>query len=352
VDEPLTNTVVRSDLGALRRLLILFAALALAGGVTMSLLGFRPVIPWGFVAYLALLIPGTWAVAQLLLAGARWKGPAAVWFGIGVFAIVAGTILPSVVVFAMYLAAIGAFGSVLVLNRRAIAPPALLAFVGVVLGNTWVWCGQYLLLTSVRARMLDNVFEAGDLWLYQTVLARSLRYTGWFPLVSGHALAIFELAYMSFFPQILLAVFMVGNAPRRQVEYLSRLFTCYAVAMLMFLIVPVAGPYLADPASVRTALPMTTLVMHFGQLEFDAIRHGLQPVTGFGNFVGFPSVHAALAVLFQVTLWPNDRAAFWALLPINAVLTCATVVLGYHYVVDTIAGLALGGIVTYAVRSR
>jgi membrane-associated phospholipid phosphatase len=57
-----------------------------------------------------------------------------------------------------------------------------------------------------------------------------------------------------------------------------------------------------------------------------------------------PSLHAGLALLFHLTLWPS-RTVFWLVLPINLLITLSTFLLGYHYVVDTVAGVLIAPLI-------
>ena len=75
--------------------------------------------------------------------------------------------------------------------------------------------------------------------------------------------------------------------------------------------------------------------------DVEAVRHGAQPVTGFGYFIALPSLHAALATVCQCALRPH-RSTFWFLMPVNVLLLISTFVLGQHYVVDTALGIGLG----------
>lgn len=59
----------------------------------------------------------------------------------------------------------------------------------------------------------------------------------------------------------------------------------------------------------------------------------------------FPSGHLMLTLITVVLAWKLDRRAFYWILPFALGLSLATVYLGYHYLVDLIAGAALGVLV-------
>jgi membrane-associated phospholipid phosphatase len=85
----------------------------------------------------------------------------------------------------------------------------------------------------------------------------------------------------------------------------------------------------------------TRAFMQSSLLEFSEIRSGGQPVTGFGYFVGIPSLHVAMAVLLQFTIQQRSGAGGWLVAPINILLIASTVVLGYHYLADVPGGVLL-----------
>ena len=80
--------------------------------------------------------------------------------------------------------------------------------------------------------------------------------------------------------------------------------TCYAGGLLVFLLWPVAGPYLVYPTSISTIFASVGSyeIMRASLAEFSSIRLGGQPISGFGYFVGFPSLHVALAIVMQDTV--------------------------------------------------
>ena len=65
------------------------------------------------------------------------------------------------------------------------------------------------------------------------------------------------------------------------------------------------------------------------------------------GIISFPSVHAALGLLFILGLWPI-RFLRWIGFAVNAVMIAATPVDGSHYAADVIAGLALAGSAWFA----
>jgi membrane-associated phospholipid phosphatase len=124
--------------------------------------------------------------------------------------------------------------------------------------------------------------------------------------------------------------------------YLSRRWAAFQEAMsvhavsffvcgLAFIAFPVAGPYHhfgpPDPAAFGGGVA--------------ALAHG---VVRAGSSVGtaFPSSHVAIAVAVWVAALRLDRRVFWGLALVVPGLALGTVYGGFHYLVDTLAGVAVG----------
>ena len=76
---------------------------------------------------------------------------------------------------------------------------------------------------------------------------------------------------------------------------------------------------------------------------FYGLRDGtfrLLVAVGSEGIITFPSVHAALAVIVVVTLWPIAIVR-WVFLVLNAAMLAATPIDGSHYFIDVLAGIAL-----------
>ena len=159
--------------------------------------------------------------------------------------------------------------------------------------------------------------------VYSAILGRPIVYQGWFPLVhTAWLVTIFERAYLSLFAEIALAVVVLARQTDALRWFVARLVFCYACGLLFFVGWPVAGPCLVYPASISATFSglNTRAIMQSSLEEFSAIRFGGQPVTGFGYFVGLPSLHVAMAVLLQFTIQQRSRIGAWVVAPINILI--------------------------------
>ena len=67
-------------------------------------------------------------------------------------------------------------------------------------------------------------------------------------------------------------------------------------------------------------------------------------LNGFGYFVAIPSLHVIDAIVLQWYLRKSPVLSY-CFLPINLAVALSTLVLGYHYSVDFIAGIAVAALV-------
>ncbi|MBI3565026.1 MAG: phosphatase PAP2 family protein [Elusimicrobia bacterium] len=75
--------------------------------------------------------------------------------------------------------------------------------------------------------------------------------------------------------------------------------------------------------------------------------HSWTPVTTvWGGMIAFPSFHVAWAAL-TVYAAAGDRRALWPAAALNAAVIASTLILGWHYLVDLPAGLALAGLALF-----
>ena len=104
---------------------------------------------------------------------------------------------------------------------------------------------------------------------------------------------------------------------------------------LFFILFPVDSPfYLADP-------PEGTIADYF----FYNLVHEISS-RGGARGGAFPSTHVSASIIVLVVAWKRHRRLAYLLLPIVLGVIFATVYGRFHYVLDTIAGLALGIMIT------
>lgn len=140
-------------------------------------------------------------------------------------------------------------------------------------------------------------------------------------------------AYLAYYPVLVVPAFWL--AARRRLASLQRFVLTVMIAFvacyLVFLFLPVAGPYYAFP---RPTGPFVQTVT--ARWVYDALRQG----SSFG--AAFPSSHVAATVAALLAGWAANRRLGLLLLLPTLLLIVAVVYCQMHYAVDAISGLMVG----------
>lgn len=156
-------------------------------------------------------------------------------------------------------------------------------------------------------------------------------------------LDFFAIGYLGYEAYVIGSVLVaLRRPPEGERRYHDALVATFVVGFVGYLLVPALGPRFAfpefyDPAPVGGAgFAFTSWIVEVGSSRFDV----------------FPSLHVAVTLVLLSDDFRRRRRVFWALLPGGCVMMLATVWLGYHYVVDVIAGCALASVVILAAGRR
>jgi hypothetical protein len=163
---------------------------------------------------------------------------------------------------------------------------------------------------------------------------------------------ILSLAYSSFALQTLTTVLVLGVAG--QLTRLRSFITAFVATTLVIIaisaICPAAGPWLfleIEPASANGFLPASSSSWPVFLGLRDGTLHTVYGIRSEG-IITFPSLHAALGVLFPAALW-RVKGVRWFALGLNILLVLATPAYESHYVIDVIAGILIAAACWVAV---
>ena len=163
---------------------------------------------------------------------------------------------------------------------------------------------------------------------------------------------VLSLAYSSFALQTLTTMLALGMAG--QLTRLSSFVAAFVATTLVIIaisaIYPAAGPWLflkIQPASANGFLPTSSTSWPVFLALRDGTLHTVYGIRSEG-IITFPSLHAALGVLFPLALW-SVKGVRWLALGLNVLLVIATPAYGSHYVVDVIAGILIAAACWLAV---
>lgn len=143
--------------------------------------------------------------------------------------------------------------------------------------------------------------------------------------------------YLPLYP-VLCAILWVKRGKVAAEEYFFTLGLANVLCDAGFILFPVAGPMYWMPD--RYTVPLHGWVFTWaGEL-----------IRTRAHFVGgsLPSPHAAAATVMWVMAWKHYRPVFWVLSPVILSLYVSTFYGRYHYVTDTILGIATAGLAVIA----
>jgi hypothetical protein len=195
------------------------------------------------------------------------------------------------------------------------------------------------LAASVDLPLQDHLLDVFD-------HALGLDWRGWLNWMNGARAiyAVLHLIYMSLTLQMTTAALglaFTGRLLQLRI-YLLAFILAALITITISAVLPAVGawPYYgltaADSPHVMPAVSTSWPV-------FYGLRDGsfrMLVATGSEGIISFPSLHAALAVILVIALWPIPILG-WAALVLNAAMLAATPVDGSHYFCDVLAGIAV-----------
>lgn len=191
----------------------------------------------------------------------------------------------------------------------------------------------------------DAELLAADRWLGFDIKAY-LAYLDAHPFLA----ALFPRVYLSIMrqPIIVVAALTLTGRLERLHDFSVALIVSLIVTIAIFTLVPAISWY-AFLHIDGDAFPNLVIFTDFAA-HLDDVRTGsLQAISlaDLRGIIAFPSFHAAAAVLGAWAFWPL-RFLRWPMLVVNALMVVATPIVGVHYLVDVVGGLAVGGVAVLA----
>ncbi|MEH2613966.1 phosphatase PAP2 family protein [Bradyrhizobium sp. AZCC 1693] len=200
---------------------------------------------------------------------------------------------------------------------------------------------------AARFPLQDAMFDAWD---------RHLHFD-WVQMMTFIALRpelqhFLQFAYFSFALQTVTTILALGIAGQldRLGTFVAALVGTTLVTIAISAVYPAAGPWLfldIQPAAANGFLPVSSTSWPV----FLGLRDGtLHTVYGLNSegIITFPSLHAALGILFATALW-QISVVRWIAIGLNGLMLIATPAYGSHYLVDVIAGMLIAAACWVAV---
>src|SRR3954469_16889487 len=163
----------------------------------------------------------------------------------------------------------------------------------------------------------------------------AMRFMAGHPLLNAAAL----FAYSSMLPQVALLIIVLGSTrPARVYCLCASLALAALVCIAVWSFAPSFGAFSVYPA----AAPKMALALDWAYAQ-DLVRllrdgPGLISPHDARGLIGFPSYHAALALLVIWYAWPHAMLR-WPALALNIAVLAATPVQGGHHLVDVLGAV-------------
>jgi PAP2 superfamily len=205
------------------------------------------------------------------------------------------------------------------------------------------------LAASANLPLLDHAFAAAD-------RALGLDWKVMLAFMNGVP-ALFDALrpiYLSLTLQMTAAVLCLAFSGRLVPLRAYTLAFVYAAlaTIALSVVLPAAGAwphYALTPADSPHVLPtVSTSWPVFHGLRDGSFRALV--AVGSEGIITFPSLHAALALVLIVALWPIPILR-WIILGLNTVMLAATPIDGSHYFIDVLAGIAIAVLALIAARA-
>ena len=163
--------------------------------------------------------------------------------------------------------------------------------------------------------------------------------------ISAEVLSMVYLAFLTFVPVSLGVALIWSSNLRAGLWYVTTLSLCWLFGAASYYMFPAQGPVYAQPG-LFSNLPETGV----SRLQETLAEHRLEVLAGpnateaVQSVAAFASLHIAVlfaaALIAQLLKGPRFlRIGLWSMLALTAV---ATIYFGWHYVIDDVAGLAIG----------
>ncbi len=129
---------------------------------------------------------------------------------------------------------------------------------------------------------------------------------------------------------------------------LNQFLLLYALSFILGALIYYCFPT-AAPVSIFSS-PYFSAEQHDTFIKFFELHHYIHPTTSRGGMIAFPSMHVVWAII--LTYVTRDRRwLFYPLAIINLIAIAATVLLGWHYLIDVFGGILVAIISIYIVSA-
>jgi membrane-associated phospholipid phosphatase len=213
-------------------------------------------------------------------------------------------------------------------------------------------------LVKISIHLLNPAVFDPLLWRYDRWLC-----LGWDPVpgilkivTAASALRALDLIYSTIYPLTFIVfpplLMVLGRTRSDRVRFMTAFILVWLTGGILYVAFPSWGPVFTKTALFENTLPHmphTVGVQRELYVELKAVLEtpmGPRPYR-YGGVAAFPSLHLALMTLYTLAAWRVSRG--WGVLTalFTAAMFVGSMVTGYHYFTDSVAGAVLGAVLFY-----
>jgi len=194
------------------------------------------------------------------------------------------------------------------------------------------WVAVELLIGAVTV----TPFPLRDIWFFHwdTLLGFSTVHLLNWTFAHPIALTITKYVYAALTLELIFFPFVLALLnERRQINvYFISIYVSLIIGLIIYYFFPANGPHsMIKDAHFTPA--MQAVIAHFRELH-----HHLKLTTNSVAIVSFPSFHVIWAILMAYA-FRNWKWIFYPIAAFNSLIILSTLTIGWHYLVDDIAGI-------------
>jgi hypothetical protein len=162
--------------------------------------------------------------------------------------------------------------------------------------------------------------------------------------LAAHVFAGIYESFSVLVPLVVVAMLVFANSSRESYVFLLSSMWVWVLGTIAYYLVPATGPFYSAPRDFAelSRTTVTSKQAHFVAQRLDLLQHPAAH-DAFSQISAFASLHTGFTFMVVLMMrYYGFRRASQALTVYLAMVMAATIYLGWHFVVDDVAGLAVG----------
>jgi hypothetical protein len=216
----------------------------------------------------------------------------------------------------------------------------------------WIVLTAHFLIKSSIHLINPLVFDKW-LWLYDRWLGFGhdpvliLLHILHFPWLLHGIDLVYSVLYPAVWALYPPVFWLVLRTRRERLSFMLAFTLLWVAGLALYLLLPSWGPVFTRPDYFETTLKYMPATVHVQRVLYEGLKalveHPYGPRTiRYGGVAAFPSLHLAVVTLFAAASRKVSRTWFSANLALAGIMFVGSMLTGYHYLFDSLAGVLMG----------